>query len=109
MTPERWREVEDLCHASLARPNEERRQFLTEACRGDEVLRREVESLLAHELSAAQFMSVPAAAVAGPAAVDRATGGLTGQRLGPYVIRSVLGVVVWARSTARTTRRSVAK
>ena len=92
ITPDRWQQIEALCHASLARPDSERRQFLIEACRGDEGLRREVESLLAHESSAAQFMSVPAAAVAGPAAVDRATGGLTGQRLGPYVIRSLLGV-----------------
>ena len=92
MTPDRWRQIEDLCHASLARPNGERAQFLHEACGGDEVLRHEVESLLAHESSAAQFLSVPAAAVAGTVAVDRAAGGLTGQRLGRYVIGSVLGV-----------------
>ena len=44
MTPERWRQVQDLCHAALARPAEDRAAFLATACAGDDVLRREVES-----------------------------------------------------------------
>jgi serine/threonine protein kinase len=92
MTPERWRQVDDLCQACLVRPVEERGAFLAQACAGDHDLRREVESLLANESSEAQFMSVPAAAIAGAAVLDHAEGVLVGQHLGQYVIRALLGV-----------------
>ena len=32
MMPDRWRQVEDLCHAALARAAEERAAFLATAC-----------------------------------------------------------------------------
>jgi Protein kinase domain/WD40-like Beta Propeller Repeat len=92
MTFERWRQIEDLCHASLARPAEERTAFLAEACTGDDVLKREVESLLAEESRANGFMSAPATPVAVSAMLDHAKGTLVGRRLGPYAIRSLLGV-----------------
>ena len=92
MTRDRWRQVEDLCHAALARPAADRAAFLATACAGDELLQGEVESLLAHESSAAGFMRVPAVAVAGSAILDQAKGTLVGRRLGSYAIRSLLGV-----------------
>jgi Tol biopolymer transport system component len=92
MRSDRWRQVEDLCHAAMARPAGERATFLAAACAGDDVLQREVESLLAHESRAEGFMSVPAAAVAGSTGLDHARGTLVGQRLGSYAIRSLLGV-----------------
>src|SRR5437867_840590 len=64
MKPERWREVEQLYHAALARAASERRTFLLEACAGDEALRQEIDSLLAHERTADGFFSVPAVEVA---------------------------------------------
>jgi hypothetical protein len=64
MTADRWRQVEDLCHEALARAPEHRAAFLATACAGDGELRREVESLLAHDPKAAGFMSGPAAFVA---------------------------------------------
>jgi len=64
MEPERWKRVEDLCHEALARDETGRRAFLEEACGGDESLRREVESLLAHEKQAGRFMASPAMEVA---------------------------------------------
>ena len=48
MNPERWQRVEQLYHTALARDADGRASFLAEACAGDEALRREVESLLAH-------------------------------------------------------------
>ena len=48
MTPERWSEVERLFHAALERAPAERYAFLDRACDGDDWLRREVESLVAH-------------------------------------------------------------
>ena len=92
MSSDRWRQVEDLCHAALACPAEERRPFLVKACEGDEVLLREVESLIAQESSAEAFMSVPAAALAGSAGLDQPRAALVGARFGSYTIRSLLGV-----------------
>ena len=92
MSSDRWRQVEDLCHAALACRAEERRAFLANACQGDEGLRREVESLLAQESSAEGFMSVPAAVLAGSAGLDQPERTLIGARFGSYTIRSLLGV-----------------
>src|ERR1700739_1050982 len=47
MEAERWQKVNDLFQAAAGRAPEERAAFLEEACRGDEGLCREVESLLA--------------------------------------------------------------
>jgi len=46
MTPERWQRIEELYHAAYATPAGDRAVFLAEACREDEALRRQVESLL---------------------------------------------------------------
>ncbi len=92
MSSDRWRQVEDLCHAALAYHAEERRAFLANACQGDEGLLREVESLLAQESSAEGFMSVPAAVLAGSAGLDQPERTLIGARFGSYTIRSLLGV-----------------
>jgi|HubBroStandDraft_6_1064221.scaffolds.fasta_scaffold72618_3 hypothetical protein len=46
MTPERLGQIEDLCYAVLERAPGERGPFLTDACRGDDELLREVELLL---------------------------------------------------------------
>ena len=90
MTPERWRRVQDLCHAALACVPEDRAAFLATACAGDDGLRREVESLLAQEPDAAAFMSVPAV-VGASAVLDHAKGELVGRRLGAYEVLAPLG------------------
>jgi Tol biopolymer transport system component len=92
MSSDRWRQVEDLCHATLACSAEERRAFLATSCQGDEGLLREVESLLAQESSAEAFMSVPAAVLAGSVGLDQPERTLIGARFGPYTIRALLGV-----------------
>jgi serine/threonine-protein kinase len=55
MLTERWQEIESLYHSACERRPEERRSFL-ESATDDEELRREVESLLANEASAADFL-----------------------------------------------------
>src|ERR1039458_6791654 len=47
MTQERWRRIEDLYHSVSEREPGKRSACLVEACRGDEALRHQVESLLA--------------------------------------------------------------
>ena len=46
MTRERWERVERLYHAALEHDATERSHFLATACAGDDMLRRDVESLL---------------------------------------------------------------
>jgi serine/threonine-protein kinase len=60
----RWQQVSQLYHAALARASTDRGAFLQAACAGDEALRREVESLLAHEDAAVHLIETPAAEVA---------------------------------------------
>ena len=59
MTPDRWLDVERLYHAVSALPANERADFLAKTCAEDDALRREVESLLVHELSAESFLPTP--------------------------------------------------
>ena len=63
MTPERWKRTEDLYHAARARAPGERAAFLAEACPDDDVLRRDVESLLNESESDAGFLAKPAVAM----------------------------------------------
>ena len=60
MEPERWQRVEELYHSALRVAAEHRGEFLKNECRGDAKLREEIESLLAYESSAKEFMETPA-------------------------------------------------
>ena len=64
MQSERWRKVEEVYHSSLECDEEQRPSFVAAACAGDELLRREIESLLAHHARAQSFMETPALDVA---------------------------------------------
>ena len=86
----RWEHVERLYHDALARDAGERAQFVREACAGDEALRREVESLLAYDRGAEQFLSTPALDAVRPL-FNSSPRVRPGQRLGPYEITSLLG------------------
>ena len=70
MEPERWHRVENLYHSALKVAADERTVFLKHECKDDEELRREVESLLSYEDSAAEFIESPAFAVAAKLVAD---------------------------------------
>src|SRR5499426_4780244 len=91
MNPERWRQVEQLYHSALECAFNQRAAFLAEACADDDSLRREVESLLAHQSQAENLMEAPVMEVAAKALADDRTGSMTGQSLGSYKILSRLG------------------
>jgi len=66
MKPDRLDQISRIYHEALARPEDERRAFLREACGADELLHQEIESLLEHDRDAAGFIDSPALmAVAG--------------------------------------------
>jgi hypothetical protein len=64
MEAERWQRVERLYHAALERDPANRAAFLQENCGGDEVLRREVQEMLALADQHASFMERPALEIA---------------------------------------------
>ena len=88
---DRWQQVSRLYHDVLGRAEEERAAFLHEACGDDEALRREVESLLAHERSAEGFLSGPAVDVAAKLIHDESGTSMIGKQIGGYQILSLLG------------------
>jgi serine/threonine protein kinase len=88
MTPERWQQVDQLYHSALEREPEQRGVFLAEACAEDEELRREVESLLAHE---GPPLDRPAWEGAAALLEDTQTQLTPGAQLGPYRIEATLG------------------
>ncbi len=90
MTPERWEHIDNLFHAALERAPEERAGFLAQACRGDDDLRNEVESLLRSHEQDATFLDIPAYELAADFLTDALGGLLPGQQIGPYTILSPL-------------------
>ena len=59
MPSERRNLISDLYHRALALAPEERAAFLTEACKGDEGLRQEVESLLEYRVGVGAVPRAP--------------------------------------------------
>ena len=75
MKPERWQQIERLYHSALEREAGQRVAFLAEACAGDDALRGEVESLLAHDTQVESFIEPPAMEV-GPKSLPPINPGL---------------------------------
>jgi serine/threonine protein kinase/tetratricopeptide (TPR) repeat protein len=91
MTPERWQQIEQLYNETLQRERAQWSTFLDGACGSDSDLRREIESLLAHQSEAAHFIETPAIAMAAQSLGQAAAGLREGQTLGPYRILTLLG------------------
>jgi eukaryotic-like serine/threonine-protein kinase len=92
MKPERWQQINDLFQSATECAPEQRAVFLEEACRGDESLRREVESLIACYERAEDFIESPAFEVAPELLTNDRTGAMVGELIGHYRIESLIGV-----------------
>jgi serine/threonine protein kinase len=90
MTPDRRRRIEELYHAALTHGEHDRLAFLAHECAGDEILQKEVESLLAQPASARGFLEGPA--VAAQVVSDMGASVLSGQPLGTYQVHERIGV-----------------
>jgi eukaryotic-like serine/threonine-protein kinase len=64
MDSDRWKQIDSLLQSVLERPPEERDAFLRHACASDEILEREVRSLLTAQQQAGSFLENPAIEVA---------------------------------------------
>jgi serine/threonine-protein kinase len=103
VSDERWRRVKALFQGAVERPAAERAASLAAAAGDDEALRREVESLLAADVSDASFLDrlpvASASVLADPLTSPGASGNATltsaalapGRRVGPYEIVAPLG------------------
>ena len=65
MTPERWKQIEDVFQAAIDLPSGERQKFIAVACAGDEDLREQVEVLITQSDEAGDFIEAPAFAATG--------------------------------------------
>ena len=95
MDPERWRQISELFHAALGRNSSSQQAFLDVACMGDESLRREVESLLAHPNDVELVVDVTSGELMRPVLEVPPAADITplapGTRLGPYQIVALIG------------------
>src|SRR5215469_3241087 len=89
MDQERWLKVEEVFHAALERPQEQRQAWLDGACDGDTELRGQVERLLSNEGRAGSFLERPA--IEDVTVTQTAASSLLGRKFGPYQIASLLG------------------
>jgi len=87
---DRWRRVDELVERALERPAGERPAFLDEACGDDDALRREVESLIAHDRDD-EFLATPAAAEAAGLLPGAADPSRVGQQIGRFELVARLG------------------
>ena len=88
MNDERWRKIDEILQATLDCELHNRAAFLDEACGGDDELRREIESLLAHEDSAEHFIETSAMKVVARSLTEE---DLSGQQIGHYRIIKPIG------------------
>jgi len=61
---ERWEQIDQLFHSALDREAGERAAFLAQACKGDESLRQELESLIGSHEQSESFIEKPAGDIA---------------------------------------------
>ena len=115
MTPERWQRVKKILEESLAREASARVAYLEGACAGDDDLKRDVESFLAHERpddflehpAIGRPPPVPDSALAGPVPDrNRTRGGSPSHRPHPVYqtarVDSEHALRAHRRGTART-------
>lgn len=91
MTPERWKQIDQIFHDALQRQPGDRAAFIAESCGGEECLRQEVESLLASHDQAASFIEVPAGDAAAELLAERNAPLTSGTMLDRYKVLNLLG------------------
>ena len=91
MTPERWKQIEQLVQKALECGPAERAAFLDQTCDGDPEMRLEVESLIAAAEPAQSFLAGDALENATLVLEETGSESLIGSRIGPYLIQQQLG------------------
>src|SRR2546427_413301 len=91
MTDELLEKIKQIYQAAREREESQRAAYLRQVCAGDDVLRQEVESLLAQGNATGNFLEAPFIQLKAEALIETQSSPLIGQQLGSYKILSLLG------------------
>jgi eukaryotic-like serine/threonine-protein kinase len=91
MTPAQLQTVEEIFYAALDQEPDHVAQFLNTACNGDELLRREVEALLASHQQTDSFIETSTAGIATRIIANRQADLLIGRTIGHYKLSERIG------------------
>ncbi len=94
MTPERWRQVEEIFQAALDLSPEDRDRYVSDVCAADTELKRDVESLLSQYDSAGELLEEPVYGNTEMSALESFVEDkdpMLGRRLGTYRIEREIG------------------
>ena len=90
MTPERWQQVKEIFDSAIRYRPEHRGTFLSEACRDDEDLRSEVESLISSHEKDGSFIDEPAYYAAAELLTNEKSELPSGYSIGNYEVVSFI-------------------
>ena len=93
MTPERWKQVEEIFNSALEHAGSERSSYLAVACADDDALRSEVERLLASYEEAGGFIEEPPFKISTRSSAEREKEKtfLVGKHVGHYKVIGTIG------------------
>src|SRR5262245_1618839 len=91
MTPAQLQTIEEIYRAALDQEPDQISAFLHTACKGDEVLRRKIEALLASRERAASFIETSAVGLAAQIIQNGQADSLVGETIGHYKISESIG------------------
>src|SRR2546425_2923264 len=91
ITREQWQRIKALFHSAQECPPAERAGFLNQACGDDELIRQEVESLLAADETNEDFLGAPAHELMAGGLGDEEMEVVAGEEGGAYTNLSSLG------------------
>jgi eukaryotic-like serine/threonine-protein kinase len=94
MTPERWRQVEEIFQAALDLSPEDRNRYVLDVCKEDSELKRDVESLLSQYDSAGELLEEPVYGNTEMSVLEsfvEEKDPMLGRRLGSYRIEREIG------------------
>src|SRR5437867_4120705 len=91
MTPERYRQIDQIFQAALGLEPEQRVAYLDEVCSGDEKLRQEVESLITSDQGGVSFSDEPALEMAARVLASDEPALAAGDLIDRYEVVSLLG------------------
>ena len=98
MTPERYRQINEIFRAASDREPTARAKFLGEACTGDSDLQQQVEAMLSADVRSGGFLEQPPGDLAADLLDDATeTQASPGTLLGPYRIEKLLAAGGMAR------------
>src|SRR6266487_4513455 len=91
MTPARFQTIEEIFRAALDQEPDQISAFLDTACKGDDVLRRNVEALLASRQRAGSFIETSAVGLAAKIIENGQSDLLVGHTIGHYKLSERIG------------------